>query len=181
MGEAGIKWCLRVGGWRGSWLKKFSSHPLLEIFRFQFSSGLHFRKPSTYSSWQKMIWSPALLYKKNWYSTHFFNSNIRDLANTSLWKPSMLKKIVTALKGIVQYFITDYDVKMKGSLTFNSHEQPRWNFSKQYPHNIKQTSDKNKKRYQLPNSPNYNIIKIVQQTFSKENYLLHLGNEWVYW
>ena len=31
----------------------------------------------------------------------------------------MLKKIVTALKGIVQYFITDYDVKMKGSLTFN--------------------------------------------------------------
>ena len=64
MGEAGIKWCLRVGGWRGSWLKKFSSHPLLEIFRFQFSSGLHFRKPSTYSSWQKMIWSPALLYQK---------------------------------------------------------------------------------------------------------------------
>ena len=36
----------------------------------------------------------------------------------------MLKKIVTALKGIVQYFITDYDidVKMKGSLTFNSYE-----------------------------------------------------------
>lgn len=64
MVEAGIKWCLRVGGWRGSWLKKFSSHPLLEIFRFQFSSGLHFRKPSTYSSWQKMIWSPALLYQK---------------------------------------------------------------------------------------------------------------------
>ena len=93
----------------------------------------------------------------------------------------MLKKIVTALKGIVQYFITDYDVKMKGSLTFNSHEQPRWNFSKQYPHNIKQTSDKNKKRYQLSNSPNYNIIKIVQQTFSKENCSLYLRNEWVYW
>ena len=53
-----------VEGWRGSWLKKFSSHPVLEIFRFQFSSGLHFRKPSTYSSWQKMIWSPALLYQK---------------------------------------------------------------------------------------------------------------------
>ena len=64
MGKAGIKWCLRVGGWRGSWLKKFSSHPLLEIFRFQFSCGLHFRKPSTYSSWQKMIWSLALLYQK---------------------------------------------------------------------------------------------------------------------
>ena len=92
----------------------------------------------------------------------------------------MLKKIVTALKGIVQYFITDYNVKMKGSLTFNSYEWPRWNLSQQYQHNIKQTSDKNKKRYQLPTSPNYNIIKIVQQSFSKENYSLHLGNEWVY-
>ena len=63
----------------------------------------------------------------------------------------MLKKIVTALKGIVQYFITDYDVQMKGSLTFNSYEWPRWNFSQQYQHNIKQTSDKNKKdiNYQL--------------------------------
>ena len=53
------------------------------------------------------------------------------------------------------------------------------------PNNINTTSSRQviriKKKNQLPTSPNYNIIKIVQQSFSKENYSLHLGNEWVYW
>ena len=34
-------------------------------------------------------------------------------------------------------------------LPFNSHEWPRQNFSLQYQHSIKQTSDENKEEYQL--------------------------------
>ena len=51
------------------------------------------------------------------------------------------------------------------------------------PNNINTTSSRQVIRikkdinYQLLQT---NVIKIVQQTFSKENYSLHLWNEWVY-
>ena len=47
------------------------------------------------------------------------------------------------------------------SLTFNSHEWPRHNFSLQYQYNTKQASDENQEKYQL------GIISWSNTKFSK--------------
>ena len=127
------------------WLFRVFSFLLIghcNFFWFWFTTQALYDSPASFGNYQLLM----TLNWQNFYRTRrmFENLKLDDYTRTHIQ--------VTVLKVLLWYryhMLLSVKFCLQSIYPFNSHEWPRQNFSSQYPYNIKQTSDKNKEKYQL--------------------------------
>ena len=124
------------------WVFSFLLIGHCNFFWFWFTTQALYDSPASFGNYQLLM----TLNWQNFYRTRrmFENLKLDDYTRTHIQ--------VTILKVLLWYryhMLLSVQFCLQSIYPFTFHEWPRQNFSSQYPHNIRQTSDENKEKYQL--------------------------------